>query len=855
MDITGQYFCSFNIKGQPYNEEFKVVLEATVSVYNDLGELQARIISKLPSKQIVIKTLMKENLEQGLELSDVVFDKQIDEIQDVSVCKAVHRYDETSSVKSLLQRKQIRNGKDQQDTCISIRNNIKILQKIRLDCFWVHLPDDGTKDNNNEDTNGEGVNENPPITIIHKKVVPLETKQCESQEKEIHNSNSQPRRLVSLLNPDNLRYNNKTSVDDGRTNNMEIKTEPDLVESIKKEGTSEEIRVVPVGLPFKKIDHENCALAEVNVTVDQVTDVVNASVPLETPDDTVDMNSIDKHTDGRNLSNNIELDETLNVTCPDTDNIETNEVVDEVDNDTGHLMLFCADVRKNEIGAFVNINAKGDEVSHSEEHENEMSILPVTLDHAYKKRTRVRKQNKRNEKSKAANGKQVLKSFGKRKSEFKTEQNIHLSRDLGIETSSDLDKNKLDDKTMKTDNTDILGSNDQEAKTVYTHENDLAESNVKTEHSDSDSNDISGARKRRRCSRNVDYKAIVDSLDSVASESDETLSETEFDTVSQDSESQKEDSEIETPSDIKKSKVVVDPDYQPSDLSGVSGDESNVDEGNSSDYSMAEEDDERISERREKKRKFTEMKMKVNLEEHEDKFEIVKFISTEQRNRGKSLAEKSHDAFSCKICNSYQTADKDAMSLHIGQHLRGKLRCKFCEFESCSTFRNLHHMKQEHPTNMSIATVCEQCGAPFSDNYSRQRHMYNVHKIPAFECRFCLQQDKTKEEKFASRNELRRHTIECHPGDVYECGNCGKHFTERHMYKRHRFRCKNSEENQTIKCGDCGEIYESKAQLRLHHRRTHRKEKLCKCTMCDYVAYTISSVTRHMAHAHLGMYT
>ena len=806
MDITGQYFCSFNIKGQPYNEEFKIVLEASVSVYNELGELQTCIVSKLPSKQIIIKTLMKESLEQGLELSDVVFDEQIDDCQDDSHCKAVHRYDETSSVKGLLERKKIHESKDQQG--VILRNNLNILQKIRLDCFWIHLPDAGTKDN---DTIDGGVKENPPITIIHKRVIPVEPKPCDSQQNEIQNVHSQTQGTVSLLNDaielrDNILPLNADDSNELVANSTEIKTEHDAADSIKNEGNFENSKVVPVGLPFKtKHESMDCGLLTENERVEPVTgDIENATGSLVTSDAVTGSGyiyAVVEQTVENNLNDNIEFDETLNATLPDADNIETNEVVEDVDNDNGQLMLFCADVRKNEIGAFVNVNAEGAEISLTEQQQNELSIQPVILDHTYKKtKIKARKQYKKKGNPKAAVS----------KTDFKTRVN------------------------------------------------NFEVPNVETAQSDTESYDISSPRKRRRCSRNVDYKALVGNIDSEESESDDTELETDADTVSSE-ESQEENNDNEAPSEAKKPKIVVDPDYQPSDLSGESGGESNTDEGGLSDISLAEEDKEKILEQIEKtkkKRKLTYFKTKVNLEEHEDKFEIVKFVSTEQRNRGKSLEEKSHDSFACKICNSYQTADKDLMSIHIGQHLQGKLRCNFCEIESSSVYRNIQHMKGEHPTkHMSISTVCEQCGIPFSDNYSRQRHMYNVHKIPAFDCRLCRKQDKTNKQKFATLKELRQHTKESHPGDIYQCDDCGSHYTDKNMYKKHKFRCKNkSDKNGNIQCSECSEIFESKDKLRKHCRRAHRKEKLCKCTMCDYAAFCVTSVTRHMAHAHLGRY-
>ena len=835
MCITGQYFCSYDIKGMPYNKEFKVVLEASVSVYNDLGELQTCIVSKLHSKPIVVKSLIEKNTEQGLELSDVVFGKQCDEYQDFNTCKAMRKYDETLSVKSLLERKLLKkktivDRKSQHD--LSQWNYVKILQNIRLDSFWINFPNDLNKYDVTGDVKVENINEISPISIIHEKVLPLETKYCVSQQQVIQNE-------------DNAGI---------EANTYEIKTEHEPSENIKKEDCNQENRVVSVGLPFKRIDNSNCSLATVNVCLESGT--------LETPDGTVCVSTIDKLAVAKNLNVNIGFDKTLKETCPDRDNFEATEEINDVDNNDGELMMFCADSQRNKIGHFMNANTEDNEVSNTEE-QTELSTLPVILDSTYGRLKRTRKAtNKRKTNSKAVGCKKDLKSSIEKKTETNDTETI---------LTEGLDAHELEDTVKKIRNIKKSRSNDQKAKRVNVTE--LIEHDVGQ--SDVESNDILGPRKRRRCSRNVNYKALADSLDSEESEIEELVSKLEADTVLQDTESQTNEAHSKT----KKSTKIVDLDYQPPDLSEMSSDESDeesgddpsntkklkafadvdyqpsglsVEESDLNEISSAEENDEETLKQKEKKNKLS--KMRVDLEEHKDKFEIVKFISSEQRNRAKPMEEKSHDAFDCKICNTYQTSDKDVMSLHIGQHLKGKLRCKFCKLESSSAKGNSTHMLKEHTTKyMSILTVCEQCGIPFSNSNSRNVHMYKVHKVPAFECQHCLEKDTDNGEKFATLEDLRCHIKERHPRACHQCSYCGKIYVNKKFYKRHKCESK-SDETQILKCGDCGNVYESKCDLNTHRRGVHRKEKLCKCTMCDYVAFKSCKVKRHMAHVHLGLY-
>ena len=129
MDITGQYLNSFSIKGYPYDEELRVAIEASISVYDKSDTLQTHIVSKLNSKPIVIKSLMKTNLEDGIDLSAVVFETQVDEYHNESVCCLLP--DKSATVEQ--EPDTIR-----QDQAKNKRN--MPVQKLRLDCFTVRIP-------------------------------------------------------------------------------------------------------------------------------------------------------------------------------------------------------------------------------------------------------------------------------------------------------------------------------------------------------------------------------------------------------------------------------------------------------------------------------------------------------------------------------------------------------------------------------------------------------------------------------------------------------------------------------------------------------------------------------------------
>ena len=413
-------------------------------------------------------------------------------------------------------------------------------------------------------------------------------------------------------------------------------------------------------------------------------------------------------------------------------------------------------------------------------------------------------------------------------------------------------------------------------------------------HFDKETNDDSGRRnRRRRCNYNIDYKQLDDLYASIGEEDDEALTESQIKSEDGRTESQENSENLESdwtevktecdpdsdsenfesttkatrkadsdyePESVdsgKKAKVVrkVDPDYDPSDLSDMS-DDGEEDDHDSPVSEIDSEFEGKVAEmmRKKQERKSETQQFQVNLSAHADKYEIVKFISKEQRNRGRPLEEISHDSFSCKLCQSYQTVDENCMSIHIGQHIHGKLGCDLCGKEFSSLNNKARHYKNDHPETVrtkTSATMCEMCGLACSDSNVWRRHMYNTHKVPSFECRFCGSDSKVR---YPTQKELQKHMNEEHTDKLFSCDKCGKFFLARAKYKVHKATCKaeTGEEPPNI-CHICSEILDTKTNLTRHVKRVHQKEKCFKCEICSYVTLFQKNMKRHKA-IHLGLY-
>ena len=818
MDITGQYFCSFSIKGQPYDEEFKIVLEALVSVYDKTGALQTNVVSKLASKPIIIKSLMKSSLKEGLELSEAVFEKQVDDYQTEPQWDPL--IEENATVRQRLEaikQYEVKAGRH------------KPVQKLRLDCFWIHLAENDT----------ENARTTSPVKIMQ-----ANTNRGESQRSSISNSGNllindqfqgiafQPFVLNAAHNTS--KYLNKVRLAENRSVQDVVKTELQVkdentvnIKNIVKTSIAdvdEENNVCPVGLPYiiKKEPLESAMSREGNLA-----DITDTSYGTDSVAADAFTGDADK-----------DVFNTISDTMASANIIQTNDYVKPA-------------YENGQINCEMNAFEIKNEMSQTDlDHDNTL-LRPLHLDHAYEM-AKSKPKVKRPFGKVGRPRKNVRKALNNGRKDIAPTRNSSIKRVIKQKGSVNM-VDQLQSESSLSEETERPSKDHGENKTSNTFDDNLNAIKSENKESDTESVDNSGKRKRRRCSRNVNYKALAQSIETDESEKEDLASPNGSDSGSS-----------YDPVEEINFNEFTDPDYKLPKDSGASENEESTDEGESTMLGIDVEDEARILEQIEKKKtktkkkkqsKNVEVKMNVSLSEHEDKFEMVKFVSSEQKNRGKPVDEISHDSYACKICNSFQTIDKDSMSLHIGQHIQGNLRCKICKIECPSYGRKLDHLKQEHPGEFADkGTVCEQCGCPFANKIARRRHMYKVHKIPSFECRLCIKQGNSDAEKFASPDEVYKHEKERHSKEIYVCSKCDNHYQQKQHYTMHVAKCNIMEFNERPKfqCNECSYSAKRRERLMHHVQRVHRKEKNCKCELCDFTSYAMCSIRRHMAHAHLG---
>ena len=862
MDITGQYFSSFSIKGQPFDEEFSIVLEASISVYDKSGALRTNIVSKLNSKPIVIKSMMKSNLKDGLDLSGVVFGKQVDEYKSEHVSGQLHG--KCATVREKLDAIKQNEASTRRSTPV---------QKLRLDCFWAHLPDnyvESTRPSSPVQTSQTGTNDNSTgISVSNNGNLTADgshLRRTTSQPFVLNASQTSNTFLDQMLRAAQMMNTNATKNKTQASDEMNIPH--DSVENVFPNGLSYVIKQETMetmssrdGVPdiSRETGYDTAAANEA---------LVNAckNIYYSVPDRNTNSSIIQTDGDTKSFQvkfkiNNFEKENETSQTERNGD--DTSTPLRTVNLDHAYKRAKQMKVVKGLHGK-VGSPRKHGKVGRPRKNSNEAkqkspmkkgkkqvgstrktTIQNVTCDD---NTLNEEEQGKSKECNKKAKGSRLPKeheetnTFDMSSVEIKTEKN-----DSDIEREDNegrLEENSTSDKiNSKKAKRPRLPMEHEETNTF-----DMSSVEIKIEKAESniESGDNDRRRKRRRCTRNVNYKALAKTFETDESEKDDSDRELSY-----------SDMDFDEPGDS---------DYKEPNDSGASEREESTDEEEPEVLGLDEDKEAKILEQIDKKKKkqvkkkqkktVEKIKVIVNLSEHEDKFEIVKFISSEQRNRGKPIDEISHDSYACKICKEFEVGDKEYMSLHIGQHLQGILRCKHCEIEFPSHGLKIEHDRVEHPYEFANrGAVCEQCGKMFVSKRSRCCHMYKVHKTPSFECSLCTKQGNIDAEKFAMPKDIYSHEREKHFEDIFICRKCDVHFVHAPKYTLHVTKCtkdKTSSESQMVQCSMCSFTCSIRQSLCAHVRRVHRKEKNSKCELCDFKAFTQHGVRRHMAHAHLG---
>lgn len=237
-------------------------------------------------------------------------------------------------------------------------------------------------------------------------------------------------------------------------------------------------------------------------------------------------------------------------------------------------------------------------------------------------------------------------------------------------------------------------------------------------------------------------------------------------------------------------------------------------------------------------------RIRVELEDYSDKYRIAVVESLAQKDRGKSLEEKTYQSFECTICKRFQSAVPEKIRYHIEQHINGELDCKKCGYILSYPKEISRHNTMAHSADFENKRVCELCGMTASSYRMWKAHMSKVHKVPSFKCKHCS-------EKFYNAAEVVVHTREAHKDVILTCDKCGQVFISRGNWSYHSVRCNGTANADSFVCDQCGKNLNNAIALKRHVRHNHEMEKTHKCHLCSYATHTIARLQKHI-NAHLG---
>ena len=216
---------------------------------------------------------------------------------------------------------------------------------------------------------------------------------------------------------------------------------------------------------------------------------------------------------------------------------------------------------------------------------------------------------------------------------------------------------------------------------------------------------------------------------------------------------------------------------------------------------------------------------------------------------------KSNEDNLCPPCNK-PFSSKDKLDDHIRDiHLKLKLSCNQCKFESLKRIEMVRHVRKEHGkvvTSSNSSKTCGTCQQVFKNNRNLQRHVRVLHKkeLP-YACEKC-------EYKAGEERQLLRHVKRVHDGlfesearQTLKCPKCdyttnwGRSKIKNHIKTVH-------DKIKDFQCPSCEFCCSQRGNLRLHVEQVHNKIRKFSCTAegCQYKSNFKNDITKHSKTVH-----
>ena len=182
--------------------------------------------------------------------------------------------------------------------------------------------------------------------------------------------------------------------------------------------------------------------------------------------------------------------------------------------------------------------------------------------------------------------------------------------------------------------------------------------------------------------------------------------------------------------------------------------------------------------------------------------------------------EKCDEPFQCKECDTLLSS-KETLQNHVS-NVHDNIRNHHCNYCPKSFKRAEHlkvHLMQVH--EKVKPHKCDTCAKAFSDKGDLTKHIKAVHKKIKIQCNIC--------KKFYGKSGLLGHVRRVHQKEKFKCGKCDKSFTTKRSVELHDLAVHKKE--KPCKCDICDMPFDSIGNLKKHYQGKHEKLKV-KCDLC-----------------------